>query len=185
MHGALEDMVDEELARLVQGNNTDAFGVLLSRYQPKLLRYGRKFMAREEHIEDVVQEIFIKAYQNIESFDVSRSFSPWIYRIAHNAFANALRQRSREPIIFLDLDTLVAHPSYERDPAGEEERAHMQSLVSQGLEALSSSHREVLVLYYLEELSYQEIADVLRVPIGTVGVRLSRAREALKKYVDR
>lgn len=180
----LQGKSDEELAALVQGNNTDALGVLMSRYSPKLLRYGRKFLARSEHIEDVVQDVFIKTYQNIESFDSTRSFSAWIYRIAHNAFVNALRKNQRDPVMFVDFDTFTAHPAYEIDPAGEEERAQMRSQVERGLDLLTPNHREILILYYLEELSYQEIADVLRVPLGTVGVRLSRARDALKKHIN-
>ena len=180
---SLTERSDEELALLVQGKNMEAFGVLMSRYRPKLMRYGSRFLAREEQVEDAVQEVFIKAYQNILSFDATRPFSPWIYRIAHNAFINALRALKREPVIFLDFDTLLAHPSYERDPADEEERATLRAQLDVGLAQLSPKYREILVLYYLEDLSYPEIADVLEVPIGTVGIRLKRAREALKKYV--
>jgi len=181
---AMQQKTDEELAVLVQGKNEGAFGVLMSRYQPKLLRYGRKFLSENAPIEDVVQEVFIKAYQNIQSFDVSRSFSPWIYRIAHNMFANTLRYNSRHPLAFVDLDMFGAHMAYEIDPGAEEEREETRTLVSAGIESLSPLYQEVLILYYLEELSYQDIAEVLRVPVGTVGIRLHRAREALKKYVE-
>lgn len=180
----LSEKTDEELATLVQGNTEAAFGVLMSRYQPKLLRYGRKFLRDSAPIEDVVQEVFIKAYQNMQSFDASRSFSPWIYRIAHNQFANALRTNSRHPLSFVDLDLFSAHTAYEIDPGAEEEREETRTLVGAGIESLSPLYQEVLILYYLEELSYQDIAEVLRVPVGTVGIRLHRAREALKKYVE-
>jgi RNA polymerase sigma-70 factor (ECF subfamily) len=180
----ISQKTDEELAALVQGKNEQAFGVLMSRYQPKLLRYGRKFLSENAPIEDVVQEVFIKTYQNIQSFDVTRSFSPWIYRIAHNMFVNTLRHNSRMPFITVDLDMFSAHSAYEIDPAADEEREHARVLVDRGLKALSPIYREVIILYNLEHLSYQEIADVLHVPIGTVGIRLRRAREALKNYVE-
>jgi RNA polymerase sigma-70 factor (ECF subfamily) len=180
-----DNRTDEELAALVQGNNQEAFGVLMNRYQPKLLRYGRKFLAHDDHITDVVQDVFIKTYQNIQSFDATRKFSPWIYRIAHNAFVNELRRKKREPIVHVDLDTILAHPAYEFDPAADEERTEMQTLMQSGLEALAPAYKEVLILYYIEEQSYQEISDILQVPIGTVGVRLRRARTALKNYVER
>ncbi|MBU6214532.1 RNA polymerase sigma factor [Patescibacteria group bacterium] len=183
MDTPLEQKTDEELVRLVQRKNETAFGVVMSRYQPKLLRYGRKFLSDTAPIEDVVQEVFIKAYQNIQSFDTARPFSPWIYRIAHNMFANALRARDRLPFITVDLDMFSAHTAYEIDPAGDEERGQTRALVERGLASLSPLYREVLVLYYIEQLSYQEITEVLHVPIGTVGIRLRRAREALKKYV--
>lgn len=184
MDGALNNETDEELAVRVQGKDEQAFGVLMNRYQPKLLRYGRRFLSDNSPIEDVVQEVFIKMYQNIQSFDVSRPFSPWIYRIAHNLFVNALRNKSRLPFVTVDLDAFSAHAAYEIDPAGDEEREHARTLVDRGLEALSPSYREIIVLYYIEQLSYQEIAEVLHIPIGTVGIRLYRARNALKKYVE-
>lgn len=183
----MEDLghkTDEELAGLVQGKNEPAFGVLMSRYQPKLLRYGRRFLSDNAPIEDVVQEVFIKTYQNIQSYDVTRPFSPWIYRIAHNMFVNMLRSNSRLPFVTVDLDLFSAHTAYEIDPAGDEEREHARTLVDRGLKALAPIYREVIILYYLEHFSYQEIADVLHVPVGTVGVRLRRAREALKNYVE-
>ncbi len=179
----LKGLSDEELAHLVQGNNQEAFGVLMDRYQVKLLRYGRRFLSQDAPIDDAVQDVFIKVYENIQSFDATKRFAPWVYRIAHNEFVSTLRARARAPVT-LDLDTLTAHPFYEFDPALEEERSHIQHLVERGLGQLSEVQREVVILYYLEELSYQEISDILRIPVGTVGVRLRRARQALKKYVE-
>ncbi len=184
MDEKISQKTDEELAALVQGKNETAFGVLMSRYQPKLLRYGRRFLSGNAPIEDVVQEVFIKMYQNIQSYDATRPFSPWIYRIAHNMFANALRNNSRLPFVTVDLDMFSAHAAYEIDPAADEERENARTLVDRGLKTLAPIYREVIILYYIEQLSYQEIADVLRVPVGTVGIRLRRAREALKIYVE-
>ena len=156
----------------------------MDRYQAKLMRYGRRFLAQDADIADAVQDVFIKAYENIQSFDATRRFSPWIYRIAHNTFVNELRRKSREPLLYIDLDTILAHPSYEFDPAAEEERTEMKALMDKGLSALSPAYKEVIILYYVEDQSYQEISEILEVPLGTVGVRLRRAREALKKYVE-
>ena len=179
------DITDEALVVLAQGNNEEAFGVIIERYQGRLLRYGRRFLSDNDHIEDVVQGVFIKTYQNIRSFDAARRFSPWIYRIAHNAFVNELRRKHREPVSFIDFDALAAHPSYEHDPAGEEDKKMMKALVESGLEMLPVIYKEIIILYYIEELSYQEIADVLHVPLGTVSVRLRRGREALKKAIKK
>jgi RNA polymerase sigma-70 factor, ECF subfamily len=179
-----DDMTDEALAALVQGNNYEALGVLMDRYQAKLLRYGKRFLAHDANIVDVVQDVFVKAYENIQSFDASRKFSPWIYRIAHNAFVSEIRRKKREPLAYLNLDTILAHPSYEFDPAADEERIQMKVLIDKGLDALSPAYKEVIVLYYIENQSYQEISDILQVPVGTVGVRLRRARQALKDYVE-
>jgi len=183
MDQSLSQKTDDELAKLVQGKNEQAFGVLMSRYQPKLLRYGRKFLSDNAPIEDVVQEVFIKTYQNIQSYDATRPFSPWIYRIAHNMFVNTLRSNSRLPFVTVDLDLFSAHTAYEIDPAADEEKEQTRALIERGLKELAPIYREVIILYYLEQFSYQEIAEVLHVPVGTVGIRLRRAREALKNYV--
>jgi len=76
----------------------EVFGILLDRYEQKLSRYGKKFLSRKEDIEDIVQDVFVSAYQNIQSFDSTQRWSPWIYRIAHNALVNALRKKGRSPI---------------------------------------------------------------------------------------
>jgi len=178
----LAGLPDEQLAQLVQGNNHQALGVLMDRYQDRLLRYGRRFLSQDAPIDDAVQDVFIKVYQNIQSYDPSMRFAPWVYRIAHNEFISSWRRMSRAPIA-VDFDTLVAHPSYEIDPAGDEERRLMKEQVERGLTQVSPIYKEVLILYYLEDLSYQEISDILRVPVGTVGVRLRRAREAIKKHL--
>ena len=185
MANTQDPRTDEVLAALVQGNNQEAFGVLMDRYQAKLLRYGRRFLAQDDSIVDVVQDVFIKAYENIQSFDATRIFAPWIYRIAHNAFVNEIRRKKREPLLYVDLDAILSHPSYEFDPAADEERTQMQTLINRGLDALAPAYKEVIILYYIEDLSYQEISDILQVPVGTVGVRLRRARKALKDYVER
>jgi len=179
-----EKTSDEELAALVQGNNENAFGVLMERYQERLLRYGRRFLFDNDHIEDIVQDVFIKTYQNIRGFDATRKFSPWIYRIAHNAFVNALRKKHREPLIFIDFDALVTHPAYEYNPEKEEDKKMIGIMIDSGLENVLAIYKEAIILFYIEELSYQEIAEVLHIPIGTVGIRLRRGREALKKIIE-
>jgi RNA polymerase sigma-70 factor (ECF subfamily) len=172
---------DEEVALLVQRGDKDKFALIMERYEKKLLRYGRKFLSDKENVTDAVQEIFIKTYQGIKSFDSSQRFSPWIYRIAHNMFVNAIKKNSRNPVSFIDFDTLVAHPTYEDTAPADREQKEMRVLIDKGLGGLPPNYREIIILYYLEELSYKEIADILRVPIGTVGIRLKRAKEALKK----
>ncbi len=170
---------DEELANLAQKGDTEAFGVLVERYEIKLLRYGRKFLSSNDDIQDIVQNVFLRAYQNINSFDSLQRFSPWIYRIAHNAFVNSLRTKSRSLLSFVDFDTFTSHPVYEPTQVSEREQEEMKNMVEVGLAQLSSKYREVLILHYLEDMSYKDIGDVLQIPVGTVGIRLKRAKEAL------
>jgi RNA polymerase sigma-70 factor (ECF subfamily) len=175
------ERTDEQLAIQVQNGNAESFGVLMERYEPKLMRYGHKFLSENEDITDIVQEVFINTYRNIRSFDAAQRFSPWIYRIAHNGFVNAIRKKSRNPFFTVDFDSFVSHPVAPEQSHTQAETNEMKEMVEKGLEKLASKYREILVLYYLEELSYKEIADVLQVPTGTVGIRLKRAKDALQK----
>lgn len=144
------------------------------------MRYGQKFLADRDDVTDLVQDAFVRAYRNIKSFDTTLRFSPWMYRIAHNEFVSALRARSRSPIVSVDFDAFVSHPTYDDPAPREREQKELRALIERGLSQVHPNYREVLVLYYLEELSYREIADVLRVPLSTVGVRLKRAKAALQ-----
>jgi RNA polymerase sigma-70 factor (ECF subfamily) len=177
---------DETIASRVQAGDADAYGELVARYEAKLLRYGRKFLARDEDRQDIVQDVFISAYQNIQSFDTTQRFSPWMYRIAHNAFVNEIRKNERRPLLPFDFDTVIPHAVYEDPAESEREQKDMRAYLERGLGNISSKYREVLVLHYFEDMAYKDIADILQVPQGTVGIRIKRAKEALRaQYTDK
>lgn len=177
----LTQLNDEQIAARVQRGDIEAFGALVQRYDAKISRYGMRFLGDDEEARDVAQEIFIKAYVNIRSFDLTRKFSPWLYRIAHNEFVNALKQRKRGNTSFIDLDELYAGPASKETADAPARRAEIRVLLEKRLKDLAPRYREPLILYYFEELDYGEIADVLHIPVSTVGVRLKRGRESLKK----
>lgn len=173
---------DEEIAARLQAGDIDIFGVLVDRYEQKLLRYGTKFISRGEDIEDIVQDVFISAYRNIQGFDASLRFSPWIYRIAHNAFVNHLRKDKHGPVD-IDFDTLIAHEAAPDSAESERDLKEIRAMLDTGLGKLKPKYREILVLHYYEEMPYKDIADVLQIPMGTVGIRMRRAKEALREEV--
>lgn len=174
---------DENLAIEIRKGNKELFGTLIDRYEVKLTRYVSRFIQTQEDVVDIVQNIFVKAYVHLQTFDVSRSFNAWIYRIAHNEAVSHLKKKGREKVSFLDFDTLFPHPfakeTADRDVLNEE----LKTVLETSLSTLSPKYREVLILYYYEELSYQEIAEVLRIPVATVGVRLRRAKAELATRV--
>lgn len=180
-----ESESDEAIARKVQSGDTNAFGELVVRYEDKLLRYGRRFISTQEDIEDAVQDVFIKAYEHIQSFDTVQKFSPWIYRIAHNSFVNVLRSKTRQQYTTFAFDSFIPHFAYETEQQSNAEREEIVKLLENSLDTLSPKYREVLVLHYFEDMAYKDIADVLEIPIGTVGIRMKRAKEALKKQYDK
>ncbi len=181
---ATVDRSDEDIARAVQNGDGYAFGALMERYEPKMLRYARRFLLNTEDAQDFVQDVFLKAYINIKSFDPARRFSPWIYRIAHNTFVNAIRARSREKVYPIDLDVLFPHPAAKEMADDDLKRKEIRSLLDRTLSKLDPKYREPLVLYYFEDLSYRDIADVLEIPVATVGVRLQRGKARLRDLVQ-
>jgi len=180
----ISDASDEDIARIVQEGDTDAFGALVTRYEAKLKRYARKFLSRKEDIEDLVQDVFVKAYEHIQSFDTSLRFSPWIYRIAHNVFVNELKRANRLGFSIFDPYTLLPFLSARETADGEVINEEVRRQIDVSLETLSPKYREILILHYFEELSYKEISEVLHIPVTTVGVRMTRARERLRHVLN-
>ncbi len=179
------DKTNEEIATLVQNGNTAMFGVLVERFESKLIRYSRKFLFDYTDAEDLVQEIFIKAFVNIRSFDISRAFSPWLYRIAHNEFINAIKKKGREPISFFDPDTLFPHPVDPNFADTEIKENELKEMMDKCLNKLDLKYREILILYFYEEMNYQEMAEILHIPVSTVGIRLMRGKTTIKNIYSK
>jgi RNA polymerase sigma-70 factor (ECF subfamily) len=149
-------------------------------------RYAKRFLFPPDEAKDLLQDIFIKVYVNIRSFDIDRRFSPWIYRIAHNEFVNALKKKKKERgnVSLFYVDVLFPHPIAKETADDATSRREMAQVLEGSLDKLGSKYKEALVLYYLEDMDYKEIAEVLRIPISTVGVRLQRGKTMLKKLVE-
>lgn len=172
---------DETIAQQVQTGDIHSFGLLVERYEAKLLRYARRFLFGYQDSEDLVQEVFIKAYTNIKGFDVSRPFGAWIYRIAHNEFINAIKRKGREPLPFFDPDTLFPHPVSGDTATREVNDTELREMLDECLNKLDAKYREPLVLFYYEDMDYQQVADVMHIPMSTVGIRLKRGKTLLQQ----
>ena len=179
----ISEQTDEEIVTRVQSGDQEAFGTLIERYEAKLMRYARKFLVDSDECQDLVQEAFIKAYVNVQSFDTDKRFSPWMYRIAHNEFVNALKKKSRAPTVSFDPDTLLPHPIAPETSDGESIKQEMRRMLDKYLAGLNPKYREPLVLFYFEDMDYKQIANVLEIPMSTVGVRLKRGKNMLKNMV--
>lgn len=177
----MTNQTHEIIAARVQGGDTEAFALLVEGYEEKLMRYARKFLRDPDDAKDIVQEVFIKAYENIQSFDATRRFSPWIYRIAHNEFVNAIKKRARGPVLGIDFDVVLPHLAAGETADDIAMERDTKEILEQCLDELDPKYREPLVLYYFEGLSYKDMADVLRIPMSTVGVRLARGKSQLQK----
>lgn len=175
---------DEQLAEQIQEGDQRALADIIERYQQKLFFYTLRMVGSEDEADDVVQETFLKAYQNINSFDVSRKFSSWIYRIAHNQAVNAVKKKNRVKLVeVVNLDWYMEHETEVLDFIESEERKELSEDLLLLLENLRPDYKEVVLLYYFENKSYDEISDIMQIPKTTVGVWLNRAKEQLKKKI--
>lgn len=181
----MDTQSDEQIVLRVRGGDKELFGVLIDRYEAKLTRYIKRFLQNEEDITDIIQNVFIKVFVNLQSFDVDRTFNSWIYRIAHNETVTYLKKRGNEKVSFLDFDTIFPHPFAKETADKGTLDKELENLMTSSLSLIPLKYKEVLVFHYYEELSYQEIADILHIPIATVGVRLRRGREQLEKHIKK
>jgi RNA polymerase sigma-70 factor (ECF subfamily) len=179
----MKESTDEEIARRVQTGDVESFSLLLERYEKKISRYARKFLSHPDDVKDIVQDVFVKAYVNINSFDATRRFSPWIYRVAHNEFVNALKKKKSEKVSFIDFDVFFPHPAAKETADSDVDRSDLRRMLDSYLDKLPVKYREPLVLYYFEEMDYREISDIMRLPVSTVGIRLQRGKVLLKKAI--
>jgi RNA polymerase sigma-70 factor (ECF subfamily) len=169
-----------ELTTAAKNGDRAAFGVLIRRHQRRIFALAIRFLGNAADAEDLVQETFLRAWRAMDTFDVARPFAPWLVRIASNLALTELRRgRGRTEEL---SESLVAE-----DPSPEEvtEQHRVAESVRRAVATIPEDQRMILLLRVVEELSYREIASTLDVPIGTVMSRLSRARETLRKRVER
>jgi len=176
----LSNLSDEKVVEMVRKQDKEFFAELMNRYQAKLLRYAGYLLGDDHKSQDAVQNAFIKAYINLNGFNVHRKFSSWIYRIVHNEAMNMMIKNNKQ-VVFDDETEIDSGVDIEEDLIKRELAEHAQSC----LKELPSIYAEPLGLFYLEEKNYEEIGDILRLPIGTVGTRISRAKKIMKKICQK
>jgi RNA polymerase sigma-70 factor, ECF subfamily len=166
--------------------NQEAFGELVDRYDAKLARYIRRFTGlSKECTEDILQEVFLKIYKNLNNFDQALKFSSWAYRIAHNEAINHLR-KNKTKTLSLETDeedavNLIEVLKSDTDIAKETSKKELQEKVQELLRSLPENYKEILILRFLEDLEYTEISDILKKPIGTIGTLINRAKAQFKQ----
>jgi len=184
---------DEDLARRAQQGDVESFALLVTRYQRLVFRilWLRLGEAREE-AEDLTQEAFLRAWQHVRQYDPDRPFKAWIAQVARNLATDRHRARARRPedsgLDESALETLTLPAATAASPASPsaDPQTHMEVREERGrllghLQALPQHYREVLVLRFVEDLSYDDIALLLDLPLGSVKTRIFRGRELLKQ----
>lgn len=176
----ISKLTDEEVVGVIRTKDKEEYSEIIKRYQNKLVRYASYIMGDESMGADVVQAGFIKAYINLNGFDTKRKFSSWIYRIVHNEAMNVLNKGKKER----PIDDQIAI-----DSGGNlEDEFIKKELVDHAhfcLKQMSLIYKEPLSLMYLEDKTYEEISDILRIPIGTVGTRINRGKAIMKNVCQK
>jgi RNA polymerase sigma-70 factor (ECF subfamily) len=183
---AAKDMTDEELVAETL-KNPDSYVFLVERYETKLLRYILRIsLGSREDAEDILQDVFLSAYKNLNDFDQDLKFSSWIYRIAHNKVISHFRRIKARPKTMTYegdsqlLNILAGEENIERDL----DKKYTVAQVEKMLDQLDDKYREVLILKFLEEKDYKEISDILEKPMGTVATLISRAKKQFKEKTE-
>ena len=173
-------MSDEKLVVLSLANEDD-FLFLMKRYEEKLLKYIFKISGLgQDEAEDVLQEVFIKVFKNLNDFDPEMKFSSWIYRITRNQTISHFRKNKNfySYLSSEENENLLSKLEGETDLAKELDKKILKDRVAEFLPQLDYKYREVLVLRFLEEKDYKEIAQIIKKPIGTVATLISRAKKS-------
>lgn len=177
--------LDLVLASLAQA---EAFSAIINRYEKRLSLYIRRISSvSDDEAEDILQEVFIKVYLNLNDYNQELKFSSWIYRIAHNQAISHYRQLKARPegyLLSLD-DNEALGLSDALDLESQIDDSLTNDSIAQVLSSLKQKHREILVLKLLEEKSYQEISDIIKKPAGTVASSINRAKTAFREEFKR
>ncbi len=181
-----EREIDQQLVERAQGGDKHAFEMLVAKYQRKLGRLLSRFIRDPAEVEDVAQEAFIKAYRALPSFRGESAFYTWLYRIGINTAKNYLVAQGRRAPTSTDFDADEAETFEDADqlrdintPESLMQSKQVAETVNAAMESLPEELRTAIVLREIEGLSYEEIAEVMSCPIGTVRSRIFRAREAV------
>lgn len=180
-------MEDREIIEQVLAGDTDAFGLLVERYQNKVYSLALRMVGNEDDACDMAQEAFLRAWRSLKAFHFDSSFSTWLFRLTHNVCIDQLRSRQRKPTVSLTVSedggeeaSQLDLPDPDPDPEQLLLLAEDRALLARAMDALAPDYREILTLRAIDDLSYGQIASILHLQEGTVKSRLSRARAQLR-----
>ncbi|MEI6267037.1 MAG: sigma-70 family RNA polymerase sigma factor [bacterium] len=172
---------DEEIAVKVQDGNKEAFGEVIDRFEKPLCAFIYRMLGDKDNCSDALQETFLKAYKNINSFDPKRKFSSWIYRIAHNEAITYFRKNGKN-VSLEDVAEVASSIDNEKEVQSKLDTAGQKDKLAKALLTIPLKYREVIIFRFYEEKSYEEISEIIHLPVNTVGTYLSRGKAELKKH---
>lgn len=184
----METIVKNRIKQVKKGDQ-NAFAEIVDIYKDKIYQLCYRMLGNSHEAEDIAQEAFIRAYVNINNYDMDKKFSTWLYRIATNLTIDRIRKK--KPDYYLDAEVtgtegLTMYSQVAADvalPEDQVETMELQQMIQKEILKLPDKYRSVIVLKYIDELSLIEISEILDMPIGTVKTRIHRGREALRKQL--
>ena len=172
----MAELTDEKVIEKVLAGELDAFETLVDRYKNLVFSVSLRLLRNPGEAEDLAQETFIRAYRFLNTYRSDYKFSTWISRIALNLFRDRYK---KGPLPFAESEELDRHPDEKNNPETESMRNLKRRDVVSIVGRLDDKFREIVVLYFFEEFSYEEISKALDIPVGTVKSRLNRAKAVL------
>jgi len=181
----LEKYSDEVLVQKCLEGDRGAFAEIVRRYQKQIYSLAYRLTNHMEDAQDLAQEIFIKLYQVLDKYDTQKPFFPWMYKVATNVCYTLLRKRPADEVPLekvIEFGPIVLQS--QNQPEERYEAKEMQLLVQQAIAQLPEKYRIPLVLRYLEEFSYRQIAEIMDLPLTTIETRLYQGKALLQKRLD-
>lgn len=178
-----DEKTDHELVELSK-KQRDVFAYIIKRYDEKLTRYiHRLAMLSKEEREDILQDVFIQVYKHLYYVDATLSFSSWIYRVTHNMVISSLRKKRARPSIVSwdEQESLLNKLCSEEDIHLSLQKKEQKENLYAYIDTLDDKYKDIILLYYIEEKTYEEISDILKLPSGTIATRLYRAKKKIQK----
>jgi len=189
----LKDLTDEQLMLRVQEGHSASFDLLVERYKDRLFNYLLRMVANRDDAEEIAQEAFVKAYIHAEKYKTIAKFSTWLYTIATNLVRNKMRSRSRAPQIFSlwgkragdgDEEKQIDVIDPGRSPEDKINDLELSEIINRAIQKIPEKYRTSFVLREINQLSYEEIAAVTGLKLGTVRSRINRARNCFRQIVE-
>ena len=178
---------EEQLVLSSKKGDQDAFAQLVQQHQRRVFNLAFRMLQQYEEANEVTQETFLAAWQGLPSFRGDAQFSTWLYRIAYNCALKQLEQRKRDKAlqVVVQAEQIVASIGQEQRVDAALETHARQTMVQEQLSQLPAKYRIVLILRHLQEMTYEEMAQILTMPIGTIKTHLFRARNLLKERLEK
>ena len=177
-----QDLVTETI------KNKQAFTAIVHRYEAPLLRYIFRLGCKDSAAaQDLLQEIFVKTFVHLNDYDHSLQFSSWIYRIAHNEIVSYFRKERIRPSVLTKSENYFLFENIVDDAAFIEQKnqGYTASEIAKAVGQLEPKYRDVIILKFFEEKSYEEISDIMQIPQGTVSTLINRAKKKIKIYLEK